>query len=73
MKKLKLNLQSLNAEVLTRSQLKMILGGDGSGLVWKVKCNDGNLYEVASCSATNQSAACSTHGGVVAGPSCTGY
>ena len=27
MKKLKLNLQSLNAEVLTRSQLKQILGG----------------------------------------------
>lgn len=32
MKKLKLNLQDLNAEVLTRSQLKQILGGDdGSG------------------------------------------
>ena len=30
MKKLKLDLQSLNAEVLTRSQLKQILGGDGS-------------------------------------------
>ena len=29
MKKLKLDLQSLNAEVLTRSQLKQILGGDG--------------------------------------------
>ncbi|MEO9211326.1 MAG: hypothetical protein ABI208_09525 [Ginsengibacter sp.] len=29
MKKIKLNLQSLNAEVLTRSQLKQILGGDG--------------------------------------------
>ena len=33
MKKLKLNLQSLNAEVLTRSQLKQILGGD-DGSAW---------------------------------------
>jgi len=32
MKKLKLDFQQLNAEVLTRSQLKQILGGvDGSG------------------------------------------
>ena len=31
MKKLKLDLQSLNAEVLTRSQLKQILGGDDCG------------------------------------------
>lgn len=30
MKKLKLDLQSLNAEVLTRSQLKNVLGGLGS-------------------------------------------
>lgn len=29
MKKLKLNLQSLNAEVLTKSQLKSIIGGLG--------------------------------------------
>ncbi|MEO9211321.1 MAG: hypothetical protein ABI208_09500 [Ginsengibacter sp.] len=29
MKKLKLDLQGLNAEVLTRSQLKKVLGGDG--------------------------------------------
>jgi len=29
MKKLRLNLQQLNAEVLTRSQLKQILGGYG--------------------------------------------
>lgn len=32
MKKLKLNLQQLDGvEVLTKSQLKQILGGDGSG------------------------------------------
>lgn len=31
MKKLKLDFQHLNAEILTRSQLKQILGGDGSG------------------------------------------
>ena len=31
MKKLELNFQQLNAEVLTRSQLKQILGGAGSG------------------------------------------
>jgi len=30
MKKLKLNFQDLNAEVLTRSQLKQILGGQAS-------------------------------------------
>lgn len=29
MKKLKLDFQQLNAEVLTRSQLKMIIGGSG--------------------------------------------
>jgi len=40
MKKLKLNLQQLDgAEVLTRSQLKQILGGDGgSGIGCTTQC-----------------------------------
>jgi len=41
MKKLKLDFQSLNAEVLTRNQLKQILGGDdgsGGGAGGKYKC-----------------------------------
>ena len=42
MKKLKLNLEHLqNAEVLTRSQLKQILGGDGGsgGIGCQTKCS----------------------------------
>ena len=40
MKKLKLQLQSLNAEVLTRSQLKKVLGGDEG-----TTKGDGGMYK----------------------------
>jgi len=61
MKKLKLNLQSLNAEVLTRSQLKQILGGDGgSGLGSCTETCPGGLTSCTSdkmdCSNTKNDA-----------------
>lgn len=57
---------------LSKDEMKKVEGGVQQ-IVWKVQCNDCNLYVVSSCSGSNQSAACGTHGGVVAGPSCTGY
>ena len=66
MKKLKLDLQNLNAEVLTRSQLKQILGGEassggsGNGTTCnsnsKEDCTDSkksNCYNGAAYSCTN--------------------
>ncbi len=41
MKKLKLDFQQLNAEVLTRSQLKQILGGKVDGSVHPDACSSG--------------------------------
>ena len=54
MKRLKLNLQSLNAEVLTRSQLKQILGGDDGSTP-----GDGGLYKCCPAGQPNSSS-CST-------------
>ncbi|MDP3665745.1 MAG: hypothetical protein Q8R50_03625 [Sediminibacterium sp.] len=51
MKKLRLNLQNLNdAEVLTRQQLKNILGGDGSG---------GCVERAGSCNTSQKINCCS--------------
>jgi hypothetical protein len=62
MKKLKLDLQHLNAEVLTRSQLKKVLGGDGgsddggdSGGCDPVACAAKSNSNTGSCS-------CNSHG-----------
>jgi hypothetical protein len=70
MKTTKMSLANIQGK-LSRAEMKNIMAG--SGLTWKVKCNDGNLYVVSDCTASSQSTACSTHGGVVAGASCTGY
>ncbi len=48
MKKLKLDFQKLNAKVLTRSQLKQILGGDG-GSGGDTPCNFGDCQWGANC------------------------
>ena len=42
MKKLKLDLQDLNAEVLTRNQLKTIFGGVASGGITHGNCGGGD-------------------------------
>lgn len=52
--------------ILSRDEMKQIKGGCCS-----VTCNDGSHFSIANCCGGSQSNACTGHGGVVAGSSCS--
>jgi len=65
MKKLKLHLQNIEgAEVLTRQQLKRVIGGEmGSSENSRCRCNDGTQSGVSDCDSICEPA-CKAHDGV---------
>lgn len=77
MKKLKLDLQRFEeAEVLTREQLKMVMGGDGgsdgcSQEVWET-CNAiGKIVNIVTCQCTDKpKIGCSSNGDCGPGEYC---
>jgi hypothetical protein len=71
MKKLKLDFQHLKAEVLTRSQLKQILGGDGSTGGGSAACCENG--QIAHCYGTTSNCTGAAYGSCDNGANCLEY